>query len=198
MAEMNGLELETEIVNLPNLPAYYLSKFPLGKVPGFEGADGFLLTEAAAIAGYIAASGPKAAQLLGSDLQAKAKIAEWAFFTETEIAPNTIPAVMTKIDHKFYDEVAYNVAAKNFERALSKVEWAVKDGRKYLVGNELTVADLEVAILLKATMEYLFDDEMRKKFPATVTYVNGFAAVPEVAKYFVGKAIVQFRIRGKA
>jgi glutathione S-transferase len=35
-----------------NKKADYVSKFPGGKIPGFEGADGFLLTETLAISKY--------------------------------------------------------------------------------------------------------------------------------------------------
>lgn len=58
----------------------YKAKFPRGKAPGFESASGdFRLTESGAIAYYISASGPKAAQLLGASLEDQGKVQEWIF-----------------------------------------------------------------------------------------------------------------------
>jgi elongation factor 1-gamma len=68
VADMSGLEIElpTFTMRETNRTPEFLSKFALGKVPAFEGADGFCITESIAIATYIAKSGPKADQLLGS------------------------------------------------------------------------------------------------------------------------------------
>ena len=55
MADMNGLELEIPefVMRETNQTPEFKSKFPLGKVPAFEGADGFCLTESIAIASYV-------------------------------------------------------------------------------------------------------------------------------------------------
>lgn len=53
-AKANGLDVEV----VPTAPRTdsgkpeFLAKFPMGKVPAFEGADGFLLSESRAIAWY--------------------------------------------------------------------------------------------------------------------------------------------------
>lgn len=197
---MNGLELETPTfeMGVTNRSPEFLAKFPLGKVPAFEGADGFNLAEGAAIATYIAASGPKAAQLLGSDIKTKAKIAEWTLFTETELVAHSGPALQMWLGIKAFDATLYDFAASQFERALTKVETTMKDGKKYLVGDELTLADLEVAAFLQFTGGFLFDAEMRTKVPATVEYIERIAAIPEVAKSFGEFKPIEKRIRGGA
>lgn len=176
----------------------FLAKFPLGKVPAFEGADGFCLAEGSAISTYIAGSGPKAAQLLGADLKTKAKIAEWSLFNNSEIGTHSGPALQMMLGIKPFDAGVYDAAASQFERALGKVEATVKGGKKYLVGDELTLADLEVATFIQSTAGYLLDAEMAAKFPATVEYVKGVAAVPEVAKVFGEFKPIEKRIRGGA
>ena len=53
VAKANKLELEiVDTVPANGVPAEYLKLNPLGKVPSFEGADGYVLTEAIAIAIY--------------------------------------------------------------------------------------------------------------------------------------------------
>lgn len=54
MAKANKLELDVVDVDATNTrgSAEYLKVSPLGKVPSFEGADGYVLTECIAIAIY--------------------------------------------------------------------------------------------------------------------------------------------------
>ena len=54
----------------------FLKKFPLGKVPAFEGSDGVLLTESNAIAYYVANDELRG----GSDAAARAQV---RYFLET-------------------------------------------------------------------------------------------------------------------
>ena len=53
MAKANKLELDfVDTEPAKGVPAEYLKINPLGKIPSFEGADGYVLTEAIAIAIY--------------------------------------------------------------------------------------------------------------------------------------------------
>lgn len=186
IAALNGLEIELPEFEMAktNRTPEFLAKFPLGKVPAFEGADGFTLTEGAAIATYLAGSGPKAEQLLGSDLKTKAKIAEWTLYTDTELVSHATPALLMMLKYVPFDEARYNFSASAFERALQKVEAEVKGGKKYLVGEQLTLADLMVSAALFFASGFLLDAEMRKTAPATIEYLKGVAATPEFAKVF--------------
>lgn len=186
IAELNGLELELPEfqMGVTNKSPEFLAKWPLGKVPAFEGADGFALSEGAAIASYIAGSGPKAPQLLGTDPQTKAKIAEWTLFTENELVAHSTPWVYVMLKLKPYNAATHGEAADRFQRALGKVETAVKGGKKYLVGDHVTLADLMVAGVLFNTSAYLLDTEMQKSAPAAIEYLKAIAAIPEFAKYF--------------
>lgn len=202
IAALNGLE-----VNYPsdfkfgvdNKTPEYLAKFPLGKVPGFEGADGFTLAEGSAIAAYLAGSGPLAPQLLGSDLQTKAKIAEWTLFTNTELVVHSTPPLLMMLKFVPFDAARYDFSAAAFARAVSRVEAAVKDGRQYLVGDKLTLADLEVAAALFYAGGFLMDAEMRQAAPATVEWLKGIiAATPEFAKVFGEYKPCETRVKGGA
>ncbi len=53
MAKANKLDLDlVEYSNSEPRPTEYLKLNPLGRVPSFEGADGYILTECIAIAVY--------------------------------------------------------------------------------------------------------------------------------------------------
>lgn len=175
IAALNGLEINAPAdfkFGVDNKTPEFLAKFPYGKVPAFEGADGFTLTEGSAIAAYVAGSGPLAAQLLGADLQTKAKIAEWTLFTNTELVSNSLPALLMMLKFIPFDAARYDFSAAAFARAVSKVETAVKGGKKFLVGEQLTLADLEVAAVLFYASGFLLDAEMRKEAPGAIEYLS--------------------------
>lgn len=200
VAAINGLEIDVPEFQMgqTNKSEDFLSKFPLGKVPAFEGADGFTLTEGAAIATYLAGSGPRAEQLLGSDIKTKAKIAEWTLFTETELVSHATPPLLMMFKLVPFDGSRYDFSASAFERALQKVEAAAKGGKKYLVGEQLTLADLTVAAALFWAAGFLLDAEMRKTAPATIEYLKGIAATPEFAKVFGEYKPCETRVKGGA
>lgn len=200
IAALNGLEIELPEFEMAktNRTPEFLAKFPLGKVPAFEGTDGFTLTEGAAIATYLAGSGPKAEQLLGSDLKTKAKIAEWTLYTDTELVSHATPALLMMLKYVPFDEARYNFSASAFERALQKVEAEVKGGKKYLVGEQLTLADLMVSAALFFASGFLLDAEMRKTAPATIEYLKGIAATPEFAKVFGEYKPCESRVKAAA
>merc|ERR1712080_715572 len=58
----------------------FLKKFPLGKVPAFEGSDGVLLTESNAIAYYVANEELRG----GSDAAARAQVVQWMGMAEVQ------------------------------------------------------------------------------------------------------------------
>ena len=59
MAKANNLNLEVaERTPEKDFPVEYLKLNPLNKVPSFEGADGYVLTECIAIAIYSTSSNP--------------------------------------------------------------------------------------------------------------------------------------------
>ncbi|KAH8880871.1 glutathione S-transferase [Thozetella sp. PMI_491] len=166
----------------------FLAKFPMGKVPALECADGFCIAEGAAICEYLAASGPAAEQLLGAagDAKTRGRIAEWAFLSENELVVNMMPvAVMTFFKKAPYDEKVFSLRAGNFKRALQRIEVALKGGKQYLVGEQLTLADIMVFGALAFGLGSVFDAEMRETVPETVRYIQALAKLPEFKPFGV-------------
>ncbi|KXX73443.1 Elongation factor 1-gamma [Madurella mycetomatis] len=188
IAELNGLELEIPSdfqIGVTNKSPEFLAKFPYGKVPAFESADGkFLLTEGQAIARYLAESGPKASQLIGDDAQTRALIEQWACFADQELGPNLVPPLLMVVLKMIpYDEEKYKFFLGNLERAVKRLDVAVK-GRKYLVGDQLTLADVMVLGPMQLATKFLVDAEMRKDAPSVEGYLRGLLEVPELKKAF--------------
>uniref|UniRef100_A0AAY4D381 Elongation factor 1-gamma n=1 Tax=Denticeps clupeoides TaxID=299321 RepID=A0AAY4D381_9TELE len=60
----------------------FLNNFPLGKVPAFQGDDGFCLFESNAIAHYLSSDA-----LRGGSPQSSAQVLQWVSFADSEIIP---------------------------------------------------------------------------------------------------------------
>ncbi|KAK3997835.1 glutathione S-transferase [Cladorrhinum sp. PSN332] len=200
LAALNGLEIEIPPfqMGVDNKTPEFLAKFPYGKVPAFESADGsgFTLTEGQAIARYVADSGPNAARLLGADRQTRAKIEEWACFADQEIAASMIPALLMTIANLIpFDAARYDQSAAELERALKRVNDAVK-GRKFIVGDELTFADVQLLGPLQLATKFLVDEEMRKTAaPNLEGYLRGLLEVPELKAQFGELVLCEKRVR---
>ncbi|KAK1088621.1 elongation factor EF-1 gamma subunit [Friedmanniomyces endolithicus] len=87
VAKANSLELE-QVHTEPakGVSEDYKKLNKLGKVPTFEGADGYVLTECMAIAIYITSQNEKTT-LLGKTKQDYASILRWMSFANTECLP---------------------------------------------------------------------------------------------------------------
>lgn len=176
----------------------FLAKFPMGKVPALECADGFCLAEGAAIAMYLAGSGPKAEQLLGpvTDAKTRAAINEWVFFAENEFVANAMPAaIMCVFNIVPYDEQKYNTSAANLLRALKRLEVALQGGKKYLVGDQITLADIMVAPPLFFASAFLIDNEMKKDVPEAVRYLKELSELPEFKNVFGELKSIETRVK---
>ncbi|KAK3388612.1 hypothetical protein B0T20DRAFT_98940 [Sordaria brevicollis] len=206
VAKLNGLEvLEDNDFQLgnPSDPkwASILAKFPYGKVPALSTADGSLnLTEGQAIVRFLAESGPKAEQLLGRSVTDRALIEQWACFAEQELMANLIPPMLMihRPDLIPYEAKGYDQFASRFERAVKNVESALTRGNgKFLVGEEVTVADIMVAGPLILGSKLLLDAEMKKGAPSVEGYLRGLLEIQELKEAFGELVTVQERIRGK-
>ncbi|KAI0395845.1 hypothetical protein F5Y17DRAFT_456521 [Xylariaceae sp. FL0594] len=187
IAELNGLELEAPPYEhgVTNKTPEFLAKFPLGKIPVFEGSDGFLLAESSAIDRYLIESGPQAEQLLGKELKERALITQWTFFAEAEFFNNALDAIgILGLRVIPYDEQRVNASLDKVTRSVRSLEKALEGGKKYLVGDSYTLADISVVSWLYITFKTLIDAEMRKGLPNLVAYVQAFADVPLHKRHF--------------
>lgn len=179
-----------------NATPEFLAKFPLGKVPAFEGADGFCLSEGAAIAYYVASAGPRADQLLGTtDVKTAALVMQWSAFADAEIVPAALGvAMMTRYKFRPFDQSTFDTHVANMVRALKRIEVALSGSSKYLVGSTVTLADIMVFGPLAFASAFLIDDAMRAEVPHVAKYLDELAALPEFVKVFGTVEKVQTRI----
>lgn len=140
-------------------------------MPAFEGADGLNLLESDAILQYVAESGPKAAQLVGSTPAERARIQYWVLYQMGAPWEEVLKLLYPRLGFKPFDAAAEDEALANLAKVLGLVEGALEDGRQWLASTErLSNADLAVMSVLTWAFKFGVDEEMRSKFPKTMEW----------------------------
>ncbi|KAG2117084.1 uncharacterized protein F5147DRAFT_671109 [Suillus discolor] len=175
-----GLELEIPEYKhfSDNQKPEFLAKFPHGKIPAFEGANGFNLTEGAPIARYLAGLAPNSG-LLGSTPEDVATVDQWVHFAESEIA--TFTDVITGMLNNFvpYSKGIHTFMAEHQLRSLNTLE-AHLSTRTFLVGDRITLADIAVASVLQRAVVVTADAAVRAKLINTVRFLETIVHQPKL------------------
>jgi glutathione S-transferase len=149
---LRELDVEFELVNVDPTKGElrapeFLAVNPAGKLPAFVDGD-FVLTESVAIVLYLAEKYPEKG-LLPSGLRARAEVYRWLFFSATEleqpiwrIARHT---VLYPPEKRLAAEIP--IARQDFLDMAAVMEKHL-DGRQFLVGDNVTVADFVAAYTL--------------------------------------------------
>ncbi|KAJ9409846.1 hypothetical protein DTO045G8_2322 [Paecilomyces variotii] len=165
-AKSNGLDIEvvpTEgNVNASfNQSAEYTKLNPLGKIPTFVGANGFVLTEAIAIAIYVTSQNEKTT-LLGKTKQDYASILRWLSYANSELLPRFGAWYRPLIGKDPYNKKNVEEASKVALKNISVLE-AHLTQNTYLVGERITLADIYTAGLLTRAFALVLDKEWRSQ-----------------------------------
>jgi glutathione S-transferase len=149
-AAVLGLELEEKMLDFArgeHKNPEYLALNPNGAVPTLVDGD-FVLTESRAIMQYLASKKPESG-LLPRDEAARADVTRWQFWDAAHFSPHIgsiaferlIKAMMGLGDP---DTRKIEEALAGFRRFGAVLDKRL-DGKSYVVGNQLTLADLTLA-----------------------------------------------------
>ncbi|RAL02772.1 putative translation elongation factor eEF-1 subunit gamma [Aspergillus ibericus CBS 121593] len=142
-----------------NQSAEYTKLSPLGKIPAFEGANGYTLSESIAIAVYLTSQNEKTT-LLGKTKQDYASILRWLSFANSEVLPRFgawfRPLLGLDAYNKKNVEDASKAALKN-----AGVLNTHLTANTYLVGERITLADYFTAALLTRAFATVLDKKFR-------------------------------------
>ena len=155
----------------------FLSKFPHGKIPALEAADGFKLFEASAIARYIAASAPNSG-LLGGDLKEAALVDQWVHLSESEVDVYTSLTFGLLRGYVPYNKPIHTVFAERQLRALKTLD-AHLATRTFFVGERITLADITVAIHAQRAALVTFDAPLRAELKNLVRHFQTVINQPQ-------------------
>jgi glutathione S-transferase len=174
-----GVDFEAIRVDLragENRRPEFLKLNPAGKIPVLVDGD-VVLAESVAIALYLAEKYPEKG-FLPRELAQRAQVNRWCLFAATEleqplwrIARNTF---VYPEEQRLPADVA--IASREFEEMAAVLDQHLR-GRKFLVGDRVTVADFVMAYTLDwGNEEHLLDD-----FPQLRAYLERMYARPQAA-----------------
>ncbi|KAI5367860.1 Putative elongation factor 1B gamma, glutathione S-transferase, Thioredoxin-like superfamily [Septoria linicola] len=164
VAKANGLDVEVVTTEPGKVTDDYRKLNKLGKVPTFEGADGYVLTESMAIAIYLTSQNEKTT-LLGKTKQDYASILRWMSFANTELLPQLGGWFRPLIGKDPYNKKNVDDAQKATQANIKVLEEHFTVNT-YLVSERLTLADIFVAGIASRGFEHFFDKEWRAQHPS--------------------------------
>ncbi|KAF2715558.1 EF1G-domain-containing protein [Pleomassaria siparia CBS 279.74] len=182
VAKENGLDIEfVGIEPAKGVSTDYLKLNKLGKVPTFEGADGFVLSECIAIAVYLTSQNEKTT-LLGKTKQDYASILRWMSYVNSEVLPPLGGWFRPIIGRDPYNKKNVDESQKAALKAVHTLEEHLLT-HTYLVGERLSLADIFAASIIARGFQYFFDKKWREENPnvsrwySTVWNFPSFSAV---------------------
>uniref|UniRef100_A0A8C5QX28 Elongation factor-1 gamma n=1 Tax=Leptobrachium leishanense TaxID=445787 RepID=A0A8C5QX28_9ANUR len=136
----------------------FLKKFPLGKVPAFEDIDGFCLFESSAIAHYVGND-----ELRGTSRLHQAHIIQWVSFAESHIVPPASAWVFPTLGIMQFNKQATEQAKEEVKHVLETLDTHLQT-RTFLVGERITLADINVVCSLLWLYKQVLDPSFRQPY----------------------------------
>jgi len=182
-AELNGLTVDVPefTFGVTNRTEDFLNKFPFGKVPAFESVDGTCIYESNAISYYVASLGQKV-NLLGDSLNGQATVVQYLNVIDNELVNHVSTWLYPILGYAKYDAEKTQYAQQCVEKTMTVFDKLFSSGRSYLVGNELSLADIHLVCALYMPYKMLFDETYREKFSNVTNYFARVTSLPEFAK----------------
>jgi glutathione S-transferase len=145
LCEEMGLPYAVQNHSFP-VPADYRTLNPLGTVPFLEDDGGVAINESVAMMLYIAQQHGPTPLLPTDDAALMAKCLQLTLFGETEVGMNLNPLIAAHFMAGAADKRNWSVIGleQRVKRAIQHAETLIH-GRSYLVGDDLTLADISVS-----------------------------------------------------
>lgn len=167
--------LDLKIIEEPRIPEH-LEISKLGKVPAFRGEDGMKLFECIAIAIYITSQDEKTT-LLGKNKEDYAHILKWMSFFNSEIITPLVEQYLPLVGIRPYNQESVDTFAKMAQAAVSVVEEHL-DGKDFLVGDGLTLADIFCAGIITLGFQFFYGRAWREANPNITHWYKNIISQP--------------------
>jgi glutathione S-transferase len=190
-----GVDFEAITVDLVagqhQSPAF-LAINPAGKIPVLVDGD-FVLTESVAIVLYLAEKYPHQG-LLPADLEQRAQVHRWLLFAATELEQPLWRISRHTSLYPEHERLPGDVALASREfRAMAQVLDAHMRGRRFVVGDRVTVADLVLAY----TLDWGHEAGLLDGFPELRAHVERMYSRPH-APPRIAEALASVGLRAAA
>jgi glutathione S-transferase len=169
-----------DIFAAEGVPDWYLEHHPFGRIPAFE-HDGFRLFETSAIARYIdeAFAGPA---LQPADARGRARISQIAGMLDAYGYRAMVwDVAVERLEKTQPDEVLIAGGLRQAETAL-KVLTSLKPEGPWLLGDQLTLADLHAAPIIGYFVKVAEGRDLLARLPVIQDWYQRIAARPSFAR----------------
>lgn len=126
--------------------------------------------------------------LLGSNTWEQAQVDQWVDFGHLELQKFAADCIYPIFGFREYVKENSDNAQKAFRETLKHLN-AHLEGKTYIVGNNVTLADLELFYIIKPYFELLFVEQIRKMTPNVVNWFNNLAKNANIIKAY-GRVIL--------
>lgn len=148
----------------------------MGKIPALAG-DKVDLFESAAIAFYAAAQQANS-PLIGQNPVDQALILQWTLFAENEICTPVGQWVYPLLGYRPYLKPAVDAGIESVKRSMKALNDVLLT-KTYLVGEDITLADINVVTALVLPFTTVFDKEFRSQYKNVLRYFNTCVNKPQ-------------------
>ena len=152
-------------------------KTTTGTFPYLETPEG-VISEAYAIVQYLAANFSNG-KLNGANKFEIAQVNQWVQFAQNEITRYNKALIYPLLGFSEYNAAEAQRASKEVVQWV-KVLDAHLAGKSFVVGNEITVADLELFFPLRFYMQLVFAEETRNTIPNVVAWFTKMMVNPHI------------------
>lgn len=153
----------------------FLKKFPLGKVPAFEGKDGTLLTESNAIAYYVGNEELRG----GASVEDRAAVVQWMCWADSDVLPASCTWTFPCMGIMQYNKSQTDRAKDDVKKALEYLNSHLLT-KTFLVGERVSLADISVACTMMSLFKLVLDPEFRKSYGNVTRWFTTLVNQPNV------------------
>jgi len=175
-AQYSGVQLNVDKsfkYGVTNKTEEFQKKFPLGKLPLLVTADGQHLFESNAIAFHLANE-----QLRGANTTVQTQVVQWTSFADAELFPAVATEVFVKTGVVKRPEEEVKATEQQLKQLITFVDQSLAN-RTYLVGDNVTLADLSVVGLLVALFQHSWTQTERAAFANLNKWFENLIAQPQ-------------------
>ena len=158
----------------------WAQKHVTGKFPVLELDSGEMIFESATIATHFAKCAP-ASGLLGQSAFETAKVDEWVRYAQSTIWPAAMPVLYAALGHSVVKQEVFTAAVAKVKSVMKVLNTHLAD-KHFLVGDNLTVADVVVANSLVVLFQTVLDAGFRKGMPHVSEYFERCVGLPSFVR----------------
>lgn len=177
-AEYNGVDIELPAFDMAKdlKSKEFLAKTPVGKVPVLETDEGSIF-ESGAIARYVARLRQDTG-LYGKTFFEAGQVESWLEFSTHELEVPVSTWISPILGYGKFNAAANAKAKEDVKKALQVLENHLHL-RTYLVGDQITLADIVIASALVYPFKMVLDKEFRKPFTAVNRWFSTLVNQPQ-------------------